>query len=208
MQAVKIVEDLLSVNEYTRPGRMRPDTLAVILHWVGNPGTTAKMNRDFFEFQVPKLEQWASAHYVVGLEGEVVHCVPDDEMAYHVGSDRLDPASGRIYTDWAREHFGKYAVDYETWSPNCCTIGIELCHIDWEGRFTKETLESARELCAKLCREWELDPMRDIGTHFGVVGWKRCPKWFAERPQELEEFKEQVRRGAPRGFYAGDDLAR
>ena len=190
-----VVEKLLSINEHTRPSRKRAATLALILHWVANPGTSAKGNRDYFEYQVPKLEAWASAHYVVGLEGEIVHCIPDDEMAYHVGTDRIDPGSGRIYTDWAREHFGKYAIDYEHWSPNCCTIGIELCHIDWEGRFTGATLESARELCAKLCREWKLDPMRDIGTHFGVVGWKRCPRWFAERAEELERFKNGVAAG-------------
>jgi len=189
---VEIVEDLLTVNEFSRPGRRRPATLAVILHWVANPGTTAKFNRDYVEHDVPRLRKYASAHYVVGLDGEVIRCIPEDEMAYHVGSDQADPESGRIYTDWARERFGKYAVDHETWSPNCCTIGVEMCHVDWEGRFTVETLDSTRELVATLCREWGLDPLQDIGTHFMVVGWKKCAKWFAERPEELERFRAGV----------------
>ena len=189
---MRIVEELLSINEYTRPGRKRPDTLALILHWVENPGQSAGGVWNYWEYEVAKLERWASANYVIGLDGEVLSTVPEDEIAYHVGSDGIDPASGRIYTDWARERFGKYAIDYDRWSPNYCTIGIELCHVNWQGRFTEATLDSARELCGILCHEWKLDPMREIGTHFGVVGCKRCPRWFVERPEEFERFKKEV----------------
>jgi N-acetylmuramoyl-L-alanine amidase len=96
--------------------------------------------------------------------------VLDHEAAWHCGSTLTDPASGRRYTDWARQKFGYYASDPVKISPNYCTVGIELC-IDAGGNFTLDTLKAAIELVAKLLEENNLIA-DDIGTHKKVVGWK------------------------------------
>lgn len=113
---------------------------------------------------------------------------PEFEVAYHVGSAETDPVSGKIYTDWARDLFGKNALFPEANSPNNCTIGIEICHIDWDGNFTPATLDTAAEVGACYCRAYNLDPIMRTGTHNLTVGWKDCPPTVDAQSDAAREF--------------------
>jgi N-acetylmuramoyl-L-alanine amidase len=189
---MKIIEKPLTINQYSHPGRLLGTVKGIILHWVGVGGQRAVSTWNFFEFACPKDKHYSSAHYIVDLNGDIYHAIPDKEVAYHCGSSREDPASGRIYTDWAREKFGPYAERPDINSPNNCTIGIEMCVIDSNGNFTAETLDAARELVAKLLKENRLTT-RELGTHYKVVGWKDCPRLWYNRPDRFEEFKRGIR---------------
>ena len=52
----------------------------IAIHYVANPGSSAKANRDYFDsLDNPAVEgagRQASAHLIVGLDGEVVQCLP------------------------------------------------------------------------------------------------------------------------------------
>ncbi len=39
------VQDILPVNEYSRPGIALSEVNGVVVHYTGNPGTTAEQNR-------------------------------------------------------------------------------------------------------------------------------------------------------------------
>lgn len=175
---MKIEKDLLTMNEYSRPHRPLIGVLGLVLHWTGSAGVSARQIRDYFEsLKDGESGRYASAHYIVGTDGEVIQAIPEAEMAYHCGSE--------TYTQFALERFSDY--------PNNCTLAIEMCHPDWDGQFTKETMRSVIELCTKLCRKYGLDPIHDITTHHAVVGWKACPKWFTEHPDDLCLLKALVR---------------
>jgi N-acetylmuramoyl-L-alanine amidase len=150
---MKVIEKFLTVNHYSRPGRPLGAVKGIILHWVGVGGQRAYNTWGYFENGCPKDKHYSSAHYIIDLNGDIYHAVPDNEVAYHCGSSQKDPASGRIYTDWARSKFGPYVDRPNINSPNNCTIGIELCVIDNDGNFTHETLDAAKELVAKLVKE-------------------------------------------------------
>ncbi|MDR2444873.1 MAG: N-acetylmuramoyl-L-alanine amidase [Spirochaetaceae bacterium] len=117
----------------------------------------------------------ASAHFIVGISGEVIQCIPSAEMAYHAGA--------KIYTPEDLGRLGHY--------PNNCTVGIELCHPKADGQFSVETLHAARELCALLCLQFGLDAVNDIWTHHGITT-KNCPKWFIDHPDEFKAFKQDA----------------
>jgi N-acetylmuramoyl-L-alanine amidase len=175
---MEIQKNLLTVNPFSRPGKKLVSVKALVIHWVANAGTTARQNRTYFEsLKHENLNnasaRFASAHYIVGLDGEVIQCIPDLEMAYHVGA--------KTYTPEALSRMGHY--------PNNCTIGIELCHPKENGKFTAETLQSAEELCAVLSFLFDLDPIRDIFTHNAITG-KNCPRWFVEYPNDFDRFKQ------------------
>ena len=189
---MKIIEKLLKVNPYSRPGRPLGEVKAVILHWTGAPMQRAVNTWGWFETGCPKEKHYSSAHYIIDLDGTVYHAVPDKEIAYHCGSSQPDPKSGKIYTDWARKQFGPYAERPDSNSPNNCTIGIELCVIDGRGNYTPETLGAAQELVAKFLKDNRLT-VDDVGTHNMVVGWKDCPRLWTEQPERFEEFREGVR---------------
>ena len=110
------------LNEYSRPGTPLREISGVVVHYVGNPGTSAAANRSFFANLALTHETYASAHFVVGLEGEILQCVPLTEIAYCSNT----------------------ANDY--------TVSIEVCHPDDTGKFndaTMESLEAARRVAVR-----------------------------------------------------------
>jgi N-acetylmuramoyl-L-alanine amidase len=175
---MKIIDQLLSKNKYSRPCTLIRAVKGIVIHWVANPGSTAQSNRNYFESlkdQVPPNDKrFASAHYIIGLQGDIIRCVPDKETCYHVGSDH--------YTNEALRHLSSY--------PNNCTIGIELCHPGADGKFTDETLSSCRNLVSYLLNSYNLTK-DDIWRHYDITE-KVCPKYFVEHVDEWDNFKASV----------------
>jgi N-acetylmuramoyl-L-alanine amidase len=193
-------DDFLPINKWTRSGFQRPDTLAVVLHWPEAPGQTAKNVRDYFYSlssgkSFDGKPRYASTQYIVDLNGDVIRTMPDDEIAYHCGcAGKVDPTSGQFYTDQARALFlDRYLHD--PYSPSYVSIGIEMCHLTWSGKWSDETLEATAELVKSLFmyRYSKLtDPYTQIITHKQIVGHKQCPKWFCEHPEDLKLFQQRV----------------
>ena len=137
---MQIIDRLLDVNRMSRPGTKIGTIKKITIHWVGNAKSTAIANRNYFNNLKNQNVTYASAHYIIGLEGEVIRCVPENEVAYHGNS-----------------HNG-YA------------IGIENCHPDWEGKFNEKTYKSLIELCADICRRYKLKPAEALERHYDITG--------------------------------------
>lgn len=118
--------ELIDVNEYSRPGTALEQVNGVVVHYTGNPGTTAAQNRSYFQNLSETGEAYASSHFVVGIEGEIIQCVPCNEIAY---------ASNERNSD---------------------TISIECCTPDDTGKFTQATYDSLVKLVAWLMGRYEL----------------------------------------------------
>ena len=66
-----IDEQLLTVNEISRPGTKTDGIKYIVIHYLEIPKPTAQENRDYFESLKNDLDSvYMSANYVVGLEGE------------------------------------------------------------------------------------------------------------------------------------------
>jgi N-acetylmuramoyl-L-alanine amidase len=174
---MKIQEKILTINQFSRPGTPLHAVKGIVVHWVANPGTTALQNRNYFESLREqnqkgdqKILRWASAHFIIGLEGEVLQCLLENEAGYHVGA--------QTYTPRALKELSGY--------PNSCTLGIELCHTNWEGEFTEKTLAAAKELILELCERHTLGK-GNIYRHFDITG-KECPRYFVRYTDKWEEF--------------------
>lgn len=167
-----IKDQLLTINKYSRPNKKLRGVKGVVIHYVGNSKSTAHANRNYFESLKDKQSVYASAHYIVGLEGEIIRCIPDDEMAYHVGASK-----------YITTRLGTY--------PNDCTIGIECCHVDDKGTMTDATMKSLHELTKELCDKYNLDPLKDLYIHKEVTG-KHCHAYFVNYPNEWKKFKENI----------------
>nr|WP_296264685.1 peptidoglycan recognition family protein [uncultured Merdimonas sp.] len=118
--------ELLTVNPYSRPGISTQKITGIVVHYTANPGATAMENRNYFENLKDTHETKASSNFIVGLEGEIVQCVPTWEVAYASNSRNID------------------------------TVSIECCHPDESGKFTDATYESVVNLCAWLCLKFDL----------------------------------------------------
>ena len=157
-----VEQDYLTVNEWSRPGTELEQIDGVVIHYVGNPGTTAHANRNYFESLSSGQEgTYASSHFIVGLEGEVIQCVPLTEVAYASNTRNGD------------------------------TVSIEVCHPDETGEFSPVTYDRAVELTAWLCVQFWLDPETDVIRHYDVTG-KVCPRYYVEHPEAWDAFRADV----------------
>ena len=121
-----VTQEFLTPNEYSRPQTALRKVKNIVIHYVANPGTTAQNNRDYFEGLKDTHTTKASSHFIVGLEGEVIQCIPLNEYSY-ASNDR-----------------------------NGDTISIESCHPDETGQYTEATYSSLVRLSAFLCDKYRL----------------------------------------------------
>lgn len=169
-----ISEDFLTVNSYSRPGlKLSSSPQYIVIHYTANPGTTAWANRDYFENLKDTGETYASAQFVIGLDGQIIQCVPCNEMSYCSNS----------YNEFC--------------------ISIEMCHPDETGNFNDETYNNCVYLVAHLMNYYHLDMDRLIrhydvtGKNCPKYFVENPDRWtvFKEFVQEYrEKFKEEDER--------------
>ena len=123
----EITRELLTVNEYSRPGIPLDVVDGIVVHYTANPGTSTENNRSYFEGLRDSQSTYASSHYIIGIDGEIIQCVPLTEQAY-ASNDR-----------------------------NKDTVSVECCHPDETGEFSKETYDALVHLTAWLMGEYDLD---------------------------------------------------
>lgn len=118
-----INSQIIRVDGASRTGEKTKRIKNIVVHYVGNPGTTAQENRDYFD----SAQSTVSAHFVVGLDGEIIQCIPLSEQSSASNNRNID------------------------------TISIEVCHPDATGEFNIPAYNATVKLCVWLCQEFGLD---------------------------------------------------
>ena len=161
----------LTIHPNSRSGKKLTELKNIVVHYTGNPRSTADQNWRNFENNKPNT----SAHFIIGLEGEIIQCMPLDEVAWAVGTD------------------GNYT-----------SISIECCHPDETGKFTDATYESLVKLVSWLCNKFGLGRDAVIRhydypryTSSGYEWHKQCPLYYANEKdpashRRWEEFKDDL----------------
>lgn len=127
VEGLSIQHKFLTVNPYSRSGKPLKRVKSIVVHYTGNPGSTAINNRNYFENLRKTHLTSASSHFIVGLKGEIIQCIPLNEISY---------ASNQRNKD---------------------TISIETCHPDKSGKFNPKTYESLQKLVRALMETYHLD---------------------------------------------------
>lgn len=109
-------------NKNARSGVKLKEINNIVIHYTGNPNTTAQNNRDYFD----KIDTDVCSHFVIGLDGEIIQCVPLNEKSQASNNRNFD------------------------------TISIEVCHPDSSGKFNTDTYQSLIKLAAWLCNNSSL----------------------------------------------------
>lgn len=126
IQPPSITVDYLEPNDFSRPGSELKKIKSVFVHYTANPGTSAAQNRSYFANLAETQERSASAHFIIGYEGELIQCIPLEEQAYAVATRNED------------------------------SISIECCYLDEDGKFTQETYDTLIHTLAWLMQEYHL----------------------------------------------------
>ena len=120
---------------------------AIIIHDTG--GKTAESALSWFE----RPGSGVSSHYVIGKDGVVFRCVPEDRAAWHAGVSSL---------------FGKEQV-------NEFSIGLEIVDDNDADRYPDAQLTAVVELTADLCKRYGIPLNRVVGHQHIAPGRKVDP---------------------------------
>lgn len=137
---MKIDNQFITVNKYSRPGIKMGKITKIAIHYVGNTGSSAINNRNYFQNLATTKLKYASSHFIIGLGGEIIGVVPETEIAYCTNS------------------------------ANSYALSVEFCHPKEDGKPLESTRNSLIELCAHLCSKYNLNPLNDLIRHFDVTG--------------------------------------
>ncbi len=127
VEGLSIQHQFLTVNPYSRSGKNLPRVNGIVVHYTANPGSTAQNNHDYFESLKNKKTASVSSHFIIGLKGEIIQCIPLNEVAYASNNRNKD------------------------------TISIECCHPDKSGKFNTQTYQSLQKLVQALMKTYHLD---------------------------------------------------
>lgn len=161
---MNIEDRLLTINPMSRSGVKQDIVKKIVIHYVNNPGSSAIQNRNYFESLKYQDRISVSAHYIIGLNGEIIRIIPEDEVAFHSGNKQVNRTS----------------------------IGIENAHSDISGKFTTATYNSLIELLVYLVKKYNLNPLTDIIRHYDVTG-KNCPKYYVINSLAFKKLKNDVK---------------
>lgn len=144
---------------------------AIVAHWTANTGrgANALANRNYFNMG----SRYASAHYCVD-DHSIVQCLPDNEVAYHVGATQYRKA-------------GLDLMEGTRLGPNFWTIGFEMC-VNSDGDWQK-TYENSIWLAAWLLHKHK-PPGMTLLRHYDITG-KDCPKMLLD-PAAWDKFNREV----------------
>lgn len=104
----------------------RKEVKSIFVHYTANAGTTAEQNRSYFSSLAQTHERSASAHFIIGYDGELLQCIPLNEEAYAVKSRNED------------------------------SISIECCYLAEDGSFTPQTYDTLIHTLAWLIDKYDL----------------------------------------------------
>jgi N-acetylmuramoyl-L-alanine amidase len=163
------IKRLLLTNK-NRPKKKLKKLKGIVIHWTANEdsGANALANRNYFN----NTNRPASAHYIVD-DHQIIQCIPDDEVAYHVGARKYRADGIKILES--------------PYGPNYFLIGIEMC-VNKDGVWSK-TYQNTINLVVYLLKKYSLT-VNDLYRHYDITG-KNCPKMMLEG-KDWENFRNDV----------------
>ena len=166
VQKPKIIEKFMKFNKYGRPG-IKLNYTKVAIHYTGQADVPGKNTVSYFNnvvangYKVNGRYIYASAHFVIDLDGTIYQLIPLNEMCYCTNS------------------------------ANSYAVGVEVATTGKDNHYTDATYKAMVHLCAWLCANKGLNPKKDIIRHTDVVGraYKLCPIYMVLNPKKYEQFR-------------------
>jgi len=149
---LKVTQNFLSPDKLARGLNGKPVYFSkpiekIIIHWIGPyPHHTPTGVRSWWENGSDKRGVQASTHYVI-KESEVLQCLPLNEVGWHSSDSR-----------------------------NYNSIGIEVIPMNNAGEFSKQTIETLKELVQHIKKEIGKDLV--LERHFDNGVKKDCPRFY------------------------------
>ena len=164
-----------------RPGGIK----AIVVHWTAAPNQKVEATRNWFI-----TNKNISSNYIIGVDGEVLLIVPDEETAFANGWDKNHPEN---ITELCKKRFFTTRNGKEERNHNDWAISIEVEPIDAKGNFSTKTYTNLVRLVADKLKQYQLGVENGLLRHYDFAK-KDCPKLFyGENNSNWEKFKSDVK---------------
>lgn len=197
---MNIKNDFIPLGRPNRPNR-KIQVKKVCVHYVGNTGTTAQQNADYFKNVSPEV----SSNFVVGLQGEIICTIPDGEMCYcasnnnanHIHIETCHPTSLGKFNDVTEQALAelvsflvkKYSLDIDK---------DVVRHFDLTGKccpnwYVNNPAEWVR-LKARFKAAYDGSTPASVGDMVKVIGTnyatgQNIPAWVKSRAYKVAQVK-------------------
>ena len=154
---LEVVEYILTDSpNYKRSGKLVVSGL--MLHSIGTPVADAKYLADVFG--EPDYDRAGVHAFIDAHTGEVYQTLPWNRVAWHCGGDGM---LSHIGVEMCETEAAYYDDDYD----------IHITDLAQAKKDCKIAYDSAVKLFARLCKEYDLDPLKDGVVISHAEGYKR-----------------------------------
>lgn len=158
-----ITQELIQVNPNSRPQDPLEKVKGVVIHHALDEGTSAEQIRSYYDSLAETKKAYASAHFIIGLDGEIIQCIPLNEIAYASNKRNVD------------------------------TIAIEFCYDDSTGKPTAAGYDSMVKLTKWLSDTFHLKQKNIMTHLEATGSGKICPKYYVENEAAWKQFLTDVK---------------
>lgn len=130
-------QQILPKDSDSRRGDLLEACNAVVIHYVGNPGTTAEQNRNYYGNPGTKV----NSHFLVGLDGEIIQSIPLEEKSSATSERNRDTISIEVCHPDEEGKFTEASYDsvvrLTAWLMDACQLEGEdalIRHYDATGK--------------------------------------------------------------------------
>lgn len=136
---INVSSRIIDISENTRPNEKIDKIFKIILHHAPIKNKGGMKIRNYINNLKNQDDIFCSYHYIIGLDGEIINIVPENELAIHTG-----------------------ILEFDTHS-----LGICICYND--DKISKKVLDSLENLSKHLTNKYALDPTYDLIRCYDVI---------------------------------------
>lgn len=185
---MNVTEYLLFPGQGARTGYKLSALKGLVVHWIGAAQPKASVIRNNF------ARSTTGAHYIIDhTTGEIIQCVPDDEVCYHVGA-----SAGFSYTQTKKDICGINNPNWYFVGIECCISATDKIYDDYAaagkymdlGKPSDVQYQALAEFCADFLKRHGLT-VDNLYLHNDITN-KVCHVWFVKDRTRWDKFKAYV----------------
>ena len=125
----------------SRVGKNLESINAIVIHYIGNPGTSAEQNRNYYD----NAGVTVNSHFIIGLDGEIIQCLPLWERSSASNDRNKDTISVEVCHP---DESGKFTDESYSSLVDLCAWLCDVCGFDSDG------IIRHHDITGKICPKW------------------------------------------------------
>ena len=137
---INISNRYIDISETTRPNEKIDKIFKIVLYHAPIINKSSIANRNYINNLKYQDDIFCSFHYIIGLNGEIINIVPEEELTLHTG-----------------------ILEYDKHS-----ISVSICYTN-KNKLSVKTLKSLENLSIYLTKKYNLDPTYDLIRCYDLI---------------------------------------